>query len=93
MKKLEFTNPKTGHTYKRVSKQKAKKLFADGHTLIIAPCNFRLFTMWGGFSTMNKCDSENPEFDFNRIINAYTYYNCNNEVGKYPSFYVTENLA
>ena len=93
MNNYEFRNPKTHTNYVRISKQKAKKLFEAGHTVVIAPCRLRLFTTWGGWHLMNKANSVYPELEFTKIVNTFVYYNCNNELGTYPSFYVTENLA
>ena len=94
MKDIRFTNPKTGVQYKRISKQKAKKLYMEGHSIIIAPCKMRLFTEWCGWHLISKKDeSDHPEADFRITYNSFIYYNCNNETGRYPSFYVTENLA
>lgn len=31
--------------------------------------------------------------DFEKIVNEYSYYNCNSELGKYPAYYITDNYA
>ena len=89
MKDVKFVNPATGRTYKRISKTEAKKRFMAGKLFIMAPCNMMLFTGWGGWSLVDSTAglAEKSELNFNRIVNLFTYYNCNNQLGKYPSFY------
>lgn len=104
MREITFTNPRTGTEYVRISKSKARKIFIQGGTLIVAPCNMRLFTNWGGWHLIDGYNSEidyigdtNKSVDeirnirFNQIVNSIVYYNCNNEMGNYPSFYVVKS--
>lgn len=90
MNKMEFKS-KRGCTYVRISKKRACKLFTQKHTIVIAPCNMRLFTEWGGWSVLQS-DTENNPVTFERCVNLFTYYNCNSELGKYPSFYVGKTI-
>lgn len=32
-----------------------------------------------------------PVHQFNEIVDCFIYYNCNNETGKYPNFYISED--
>ena len=91
MNNFTFTNEKTGCEYVRVSKRRACKLFINKFPIIIAACNMRLFTNWGGWSVAQS-DTENTAVNFERIVNCYTYYNCNAELGNYPSFYVPKSI-
>lgn len=43
------------------------------------PCSIWISPMWFNFSSVEE---------FNKVVNEYTYYNCNNEVGRYPHFYI-----
>ena len=88
MNKYEFTNPKTGRTYKRISKKQARKLFDDGRTIIVVPCKCRLFTGWNLECIIDGYNVEEPDRTFDKIINMFIYYNCNNELGYYPAFYI-----
>lgn len=88
MNNYVFTNEKTGMQYKRISKKEAKKRFINGGNMIVAPCNMRLFTNWGGWSIIDGFNVAEPELEFDRIINSFIYYNCNAEMGYYPSFYI-----
>ena len=35
----------------------------------------------------NGIDGGTPAADFERIVNSFIYYNCNNEMGLYPKFF------
>ena len=88
MRDIRFTNPKTGVQYKRISKKEAKKRFMAGSVMIIAPCNLQLFTNWGGWALLDGGCGTNDGKEFDATVNLFTYYNCNYELGYYPSFYV-----
>lgn len=45
MNNYEFTNPKTGTIWKRITKNQARVLFNKGIGFAIVPCKCRLFTM------------------------------------------------
>jgi hypothetical protein len=72
--------------YKRINKTIAKKIYDNGNTIYIAPCNARLNGILGYPIAINKDNSDNE--DFNIVVNAFIYYNCVNELGRYPSYYV-----
>lgn len=67
--------------YVRVTKSAARSLFRNGEDVFILPCNMRLGNMW-----MRPMPIPGDE-DFDKTVNAYTYYNCNAETGRYCSFY------
>lgn len=74
-----------GAEYKRVSKPTAKRLYADGKEIFVAPWKAR-FGNWYASFAMKK---ESDEDDFESRINAFIYYNCQcDEIGKYPAFYI-----
>ena len=80
-----FNNFNDGN-YKRVTKRTANKLFNTGTTIYLLPCKASMYSIW--FSpypfNINACE----DMDFTKIVNSFEYYNCNNELGKYTSFYV-----
>lgn len=69
---------------KRISKQSAAKLHANGGRVYLLPCRTRLDTPW------MRPYLVNPDEDFEKTVNSYTYYNCNAELGKYCSYFVEE---
>ena len=90
----EFTH--NGYTFKRVNKKTARKLYKNGLTILINPCNLHPFSMWTTAYQLNRnsreqfvIDEIGIENDFNSWINSFEYYNCtNSETGKYASYYI-----
>lgn len=68
----------------RINKRVARKLFNEGKTVWITACNMRPEC---GL-LMNAGTYENELSDFDTFVNSFTYYNCNNETGRYPAFYI-----
>lgn len=89
-----WINKRTNTPYRRITRANAKKLFADGHILIIAPAKADLDSPWNNWSIMqyNGKDGTAPAQSFDRIINSFTYYNCNSQLGLYPKFYIAESI-
>jgi hypothetical protein len=87
--------------YKRITKKAAEKLYNNGVTIRICPVNINPVNVWGLFADCNNTEhtkissdgfnttvARNKEFE--TVVNAYRYYNCNHETGYYPAFYVKE---
>lgn len=77
--------------FKRISKNTARKLFNEKKEFYICPVKFRpefgVRVMPGG----SGVPMETPKWEsFEAYINAFAYYNCNNECGRYPAYYVME---
>lgn len=71
----------------QVSKTKAKNAFNNGKNVWLHPCLMRLNNVWQSPYCFNKAKyNDNPSFD--TIINSYKYYNCNNQLGTYPIFFI-----
>lgn len=71
--------------YVRVNKKKARNLFNSGVPLLILPNKANPTSPW--FEGCNFHKSE-QNTDFDKFINEYSYYNCNNELGYYCNYYV-----
>lgn len=69
-----------------INKLKARNLYNKGFTIALLPCNVRSLT---GIVQPVRITKQ-PGMDFDKIVNEYEYYNCNNELGKYTHFYVDE---
>lgn len=84
--------------FQRIHKAKAKSLYRQGNTVYMIPVNMRpdnMFMPAMPFSNRLSNDNDNGMFGnvastFEKRVNAYTYYNCNAETGKYPAFYIKE---
>lgn len=83
--------------YERVTKTKARKLFADDITIRIVPCKYRPDNQWITFDFNRKqWEAENmetgervlPNWCFDNFCTRWTYYNGNYELGYYPAFYI-----
>ena len=77
-----------GKKVKQVNKIAAKKAYERGKTVYLLACNMRPNNMWQGPCMINKRDSD---ISFENMVNYFTYYNCDNERGKYPIFFVEVN--
>ncbi len=73
----------------RITKKTACKLYNSGVDVIILPHKANPF--YSGFypSYFNINSTSKP---FDNFINEFTYYNCCNELGYYPAFYIKEGL-
>ena len=84
----------------RVNKVRAKKLFCEGKNIFLQPCNM-LFD--GRLKRPYEVDKESsfngylgryydtPETLFDVLVEEYTYYNCDNEFGRYPRFFIRKS--
>lgn len=71
--------------YIRVSKTKARQTWDAGKPIILCPVKLWPF---GGFrpSIMVQACQEWPDFDY--AVRNFEWYNCTNETGRYPAYYV-----
>lgn len=77
-----ITTDKNGARWSRESKLIARNMHIMGYDVIVVPCNCVPFTPWHIEGTMTPSD------DFDKYVDSFTYYNCNNKMGRYPSFYI-----
>lgn len=71
----------------QVTKTKAKNAFNDDKNVWLHPCLMRLNNVWQKPYCFNKAKyNDTPNFE--TIINNYRYYNCNNQLGTYPIFFI-----
>jgi len=76
-----------GKYYHRVNKATARRVFNAGGVVLMCACNLRPDSMWHPVSPVAANDESTPE-TFEKLVNEFTYYNCNlNECGYYPAFY------
>ena len=73
--------------YTRISKQAARKLYDANKPVHICTCRFRPDNMW---MPAVEIRHDKEEFTFDNYVNAYEYYNCNKETGKYAAFYTKD---
>lgn len=75
---------------KQVNKTVAKRLYNAGHEIHLLPCQVNINTSWGLLYTTNAEECDNVPFD--SMVNAFTSYNCNTQLGRYPHYYAATNL-
>lgn len=85
MRKLNFSGTYYGETItlEQVQKRTAKKLFNSGETVYIQSSNFHPFGVWSQCMDVSNKTGES----FETILNNFKYYICNNEAGRYVTFY------
>lgn len=78
-------------TWRRVSKRAARSAYERNERITLVPCNYRPFGMWHVGYTTNEHDHD--VYTFDQLVNSFEFYNCNNEAGRYASFYVLDYEA
>lgn len=84
----------------QVNKVRAKKLFCEGKKIFLHSCNMRFDNVWQHPSEVDKESAFNenwrvcydtPAQLFSGLVAYYTFYNCDNERGKYPCFFIRKS--
>lgn len=70
--------------YRQVQRRTAKKLYNEGKTIYLLPCKCNIGNMWVQLYELSNNDDESWDI----VLNYYTYYNCNCELGRYAHFYI-----
>lgn len=77
---------------KQVRRDTALKIFMDGKKcLFMIPCKCFPST-WMPFYDVLPEEGRTKE-DFERLVNAFEYYNCNKETGKRAAFYISKSYG
>lgn len=77
-------------TVKQINKTLARKLYDSGKSIYVHPCNMIFDSVWQSPYCINVKDNIWGAENFDGRINDYMYYNCDNECGKYPCFFIVE---
>ena len=83
----------------RISKKEAERRYNSGETIRLCACKVSPVNIWGCYSDcsreklspvsgdgFNTIVPRNREFE--TLVNAFRFYNCNFETGYYPAYYV-----
>lgn len=78
------------HYENRITRAAARKLFTQEKPFIMVACNLRKeFGITVGMTGHDYNEiRENFNNDFDKLVNAFQYYNCNSETGRYSAFYL-----
>lgn len=94
-------NKITVNGFTRISKAAARKLYNAGQTIRICAAKMSPVNIWGEYADANAAaftvvssDGFNTtvarNHDFETVVHAFQYYNCNATTGKYAAFYKME---
>ena len=72
---------------KKITKVAARKLYNEGKEFWITSCNMRPET---GILIGSTSFERMADIPFDTMVDSFTYYNCDNERGRYPAYYVEE---
>ena len=73
---------------RRVTKRVARRLYDKGIDVLFIPCKCNPERDVWGLSIWENKELWGQLDSFDAIVNAYTDYNCNYELGKYIAFYI-----
>ena len=73
---------------KKITKATVKKIIRKQGSIncIVLPCKANPYSIWFSGNTVEFNSIE----DFEKFVNEFTVYNCNNCVGKYPAYYIED---
>ena len=74
-----------GFEFKRINKQKARKAFDNGLIVVLTPCKMNPHFIGAAWYETNR---NHVTHDFDKMVNAFEYYNCIEEVGRYASYFI-----
>ena len=74
-------------TMKKINKATARKLYNEGKKFWITACNMRPEY---GILIGSLSFEQMAGVSFDAMVNSFSYYNCDNERGRYPAYYVEE---
>lgn len=66
----------------------ARKCFDHNLPVLFCPVNMDPLNKVWNIGTWINNHNDDEFTDFDKVINSFEYYNCNNETGKYSAFYV-----
>lgn len=89
MKAMETEN------YSRITKSKARKVYEGGGSIYLLPCRMHPENHFQApvLIRRRKYDAETgqpapaTEYTFEKVVNAFEYYNCDSGRGYYAAFY------
>lgn len=84
MQQETFTSKVYGRRIRRINKTAARKAYNKGVMIFMQSCNMPLESMW-----QSACPiTPDGTTSFDSVVNAFQYYNCDSERGRYPHYYI-----
>lgn len=84
---------RNGTLYERVSVGVARKLYKQGHTIILCSSNLRPFSMFNPQVSININNPQVDTADFETIVDRFKWYNCTGRYTGRNVYYYTEKGA
>jgi len=83
----EYKTTYNGKRYRRIRKDVARRKFKEGETIHLLASNLRFGSMFWHTGWPIGKNHLYPN-DFDSHVRDYVWYNCDNESGYYPSYYI-----
>ena len=77
-----------GATLKRIDRRKAAAAYNNGLDVLFIPCNLNPVNNFYNLGIWENKALDGQYRDFTALVNAFEYYNCNAETGRYTAFYI-----
>lgn len=71
--------------FKRINKTVARRLYNEGKIIYLHPCKVHPNSAWMPPTPFIKVTDQT---EFGKLVNAFEYYNCDNERGRYCAYYI-----
>lgn len=72
--------------FQKISKYSAKSRYERGESVTLCPS--KCYPHTGPFSCAIEVSKTDRDREFSRLVNEFSYYNCNSETGNGVHFYV-----
>ncbi len=80
---------KAGKKWRRVTKNRARKMFNKGRDIYFLPCKINPVIGWDRGMVIPPKENNNPkEKIFDQVCDVFERYGCNSRLGKKASFYI-----
>lgn len=90
MRNLYFSDTVQGKqvTLKRIDRKRARNAYNNGLDVLFIPVNCNPINHYWNLGIWENKSLDGQYTNFEKLCNAFEYYNCNNETGKYIAFYI-----
>lgn len=79
-----FTSKVDGRRFRRINKTAARKAYNKGEVIFMQSCNMPFESVWSSACQIVP----DTATSFDSVVNAFQYYNCDSERGRYPHYYI-----
>ena len=87
MNKYNFKN------LERVNKTKARRLYNAGCDVLFIPCKLNPENNFYNLGIWENKELAGQYENFDKLVNAFEFYNCRPDTGNYTAFYINKKLS